>query len=839
MNILKKLTKKNLTLNKKRTIVTIIGIILSTSLIVCVAGMVSSFQKTLVEDSIKTDGYFHVMIKDMTKEDIIALSNNRDIKDYYLKNEVGYAKIDSKNDLKPYLYISAYNEKALNNTGLNLLEGRMPQNSSEIVISSHILDNGGLNYKIGDKLNLEVGNRLVSNLDENSILNQNNPLVTDEGDNNKSLEKFNYSETKSYTIVGIIKRPNYDIEPIYAPGYTAVTYKDSDSRNNDAFILYKNPKNYDEKTKNIANNKYDYNYNKSYLRWLGVSESETMHALYLVAIVVIFIIIISSVFVIKNSFAISITEKYKMYGMLRSIGATSKQIKRNVLYEGFVIGLIAIPIGIVCGIIAIITLVYLINLIIGDYLGVDFVYSLPLIPIIISIILSSLTIYLSTIFIAKKASKISAIEAIRSNQDIYINNRKIQAPKIIFKIFKIGGLISYKNLKRNKKKYRTTVVSIVVSIFVFLSLSSFLQFGFKMAGMYYVNMDYNMYFSANSIDGVNIEDLKTIASYDEVEHYSLIRMENLKIDKNFYSDYGKKIINFYGINEEDAEITVVALGEKEYDLFTKKIGVKDSNIGILIDEYKDTINKKNYVGNMYNFKNNDTLKCYSKKTNEEFKINIIRSNERPMGLERTYTMGGAFLIVSDEVFDKNFKDEYASLYVKAKNPKELEKKVITASKEDNNFKDINYTNYEESAKQERAMILIVSIFLYGFITVISLIGITNIFNTITTNMLLRSKEFATLKSIGMTTKEFNHMIRLESIFYGLKSLFIGIPLGLIASYIIYLAFKEGLEFTYIIPIKALIIVIIFVSIIIGITMKYSLSKINKQNIIETIRNENI
>lgn len=861
MNVLNKLTKKNLTLNKKRTIVTIIGILLSTALIVCVSGMVTSFQKTLVNHSIQEDGYYHVMIKNMKKEDALALDNNRDIEDYYFSSEIGYAPFSSSNLFKPYLYVTAYNEKALHNLGITLLEGRLPQNSNEIIISNHAINGGDFTGKVGDTITLQIGVRVLEENGETFILNQNNPLVTEENESNvavsqeKVIESFKKTEEKTYTIVGIIERPNYDIESYAAPGYTCITYTDEIKEKTNAFVLYKDARGYEGKTKNIVGEKYDYRYNSSYLRWLGVTDSETMNSLYIVAAIVIAIIIVSSVFVIKNSFAISITEKYKMYGMLRSVGATSKQIKKNVLFEGFFLGLIAIPIGIICGILAIVILVFLINLIIGDYLdGIKFVYSIPVMPILLSIVLASVTIYLSTIFIARKAGKISAIEAIRSNNDIKMKRKKLKTPKIINKLFKTGGVIAYKNLKRNKKKYRTTVVSIVVSIFVFLSLSSFIQFGFKMAGMYYVNMDYNMVLYSNSdAYSENYQDkidvYKEIANFDMVDRYSILRTSTLQIDNTQFSEYGKDIMKRYGIDiensniqtKEDLTITVVALGEQEYNRYMKKIGVSsDKNVGILIDEFKDTFDKKNYVGNLYNLKNGDIFKgnIVEEKKEEHVQMEIVRSEERPMGLEQSYSFGG-FLIVSDKLFDTYFKDAYARMYVQANDTKKLEEQINMLSKEKENFKNIGITNYEEEVKAENAMVLIISIFLYGFITVISLIGITNIFNTITTNMNLRSKEFAMLKSVGMTKREFNRMIRLESIFYGMKSLLIGIPLGLLGSYAIYLAFKEGLEFSYTLPIKSLVIVILFVSIIIGIIMKYSLSKINKQNIIETIRNDNI
>lgn len=148
-------------------------------------------------------------------------------------------------------------------------------------------------------------------------------------------------------------------------------------------------------------------------------------------------------------------------------------------------------------------------------------------------------------------------------------------------------------------------------------------------------------------------------------------------------------------------------------------------------------------------------------------------------------------------------------------------------------------NVSESAKMMNNLFTLVAIFLYGFIIVISLIGITNIFNTITTNMNLRKREFATLKSVGMTSKEFKKMIRLESVFIGAKSLFFGIPIGLGISYLIYNFMEKESGFVFKFPIVAIIISIVVVYLLITILMRYSMNKINKENTIETIRNENI
>ena len=151
----------------------------------------------------------------------------------------------------------------------------------------------------------------------------------------------------------------------------------------------------------------------------------------------------------------------------------------------------------------------------------------------------------------------------------------------------------------------------------------------------------------------------------------------------------------------------------------------------------------------------------------------------------------------------------------------------------------NIYNFEEQERANNNLSLIISIFLYGFIAVISVIGITNIFNTIATNMALRGREFAILKSIGMTDKEFKRMINYESFIYGLKALIFGLPVGVLLSYLIYNITGTVYEQEYHLPLRAIIISIIFVFVIIFITMQYSARKTKNQNIIETIRKENI
>jgi len=576
------------------------------------------------------------------------------------------------------------------------------------------------------------------------------------------------------------------------------------------------------------------------------------------------IVLVSSVFVIRNGFAISITERLKQYGMLSSIGATKKQIKKSVYFEGFILGIIGIPLGILSGIFAIYILVNVVNYILKDYVssGTLLTYGISWTAIVVSIIVSIVTIWLSCRRSAKKASKITPIEAIRSSEDVKLKAKKIKCPKIITKIFKTGGEIAYKNLKRSKKKYRTTVISIIVSVVIFIAISSFIQYGFKMSSAYYTERNYNYvvyaYTTASPEDtekfakeqAENLKMLTDISNLPDAGDVSINKINTfeMKIDdkhKSELTDYGKDIKGrFYAVDAENNpidDVNIIALSKNEYENYLKKIGgdyeaYKDGVI--LIDNNMNMDeNGKRIQGSMYTWKKGDIVT--GKIGDKEYSVKIVaRTEERPKGVESMYN-SNAFFIVSEEFINKTGY-ETASLYAQSIDAYKLDEEV-EQYKKDNNLtnSNLNTFNMEKSVKAENAVVLVISIFLYGFIGVITLIGITNIFNTITTNMNLRKKEFAMLKSIGMTKKEFNRMIRLESIFYGVKSLVIGIPIGLVLSYGMYNVFKNSMEMDYVLPYKAIAVAVIFVAVVIGIIMKYSMSKINKQNIIETIRNDNI
>lgn len=891
MNLLNKLTIKNLRLNTKRTIVTIVGIILSVALITAVASIYASGIKSLIDYEKNRKGDFHVAFYNVPVNDLPVFKNNRAIEKINLTQNVGYAKIDSKNEYKPYAFIKSFTKSSLENLSIRLVEGRLPESDEEIVIPTHLKTNGRMDLKVGDTITLNVGKRVDN---EGYELTQNNPYhVSDESISDVNTEigeeiDSTYSEAsnekiidtviKTYTIVGIIERPAENVENYSAPGYTFITYM---SENNlkgkiDIFARYTKKgkkdlynvtggllgidgialeKYYSEEayssndehetvSNEIEKAKYEININ-NYLVVLETNpiNSSSTGGLGIVVGIVIGIIIFTSIFCIKNSFDISITEKIKQYGMLRSIGATKKQIKKNVFFEASILGMIGIPLGLLLGFLATVILIVISNYFLKDMLtdGLKLQFSFSFIAVVVAIILGIVTIYFSAFRSAKRASKVSPIDSIKNSANIKIKAKKIKSPKIIKKIFGMGGEISFKNLKRNKKKYRTTVISIVVSVFVFIALSSFMSMAFDTVRNQINATDINL--SLTATDYKEDEYLKFIATtkFDNIEDYVVLRQAGFRIsDSLFNQEYVDWV--YYDSSEDEHYLPLIVLGNSQYNKYINTLGLKYNEIknkGILInstiasryDQEKGKVISKQME--VYNINKGDKITGKLDNSNKyDIEIGLV-TNDMPLGLE--YFTSGSCLIISDELFDEITTGKIINIGYISSDATKLQDEI------DEHLKGIDYylNNSEENVRMMNNLFTLIGIFLYGFIIVITLIGITNIFNTITTNMELRRQEFAMLKSVGMTTKEFNRMIRLESLFMGLKSLIFGIPIGIGLSYLIYHFLAEEAGMPYKLPIVAVLLAIITVFILISIIMKYSINKINKQNTIETIRNENI
>lgn len=936
MNLMKTLTLKNLKLNRKRTIVTIVGIILATALLSALVTLVSSFQYSMIEYQKQKDGDFHVKFSNVKMSELSEFKNNRNIESTFETMGMGFAKLDGcKNEDKPYAYVMATDEAGFERGCFNLIEGRMAKNEDEIVIPRHLKTNGRIDIKVGDEITLDVGKRYDSNTE--SVIGENCAYEHE-------AETLTDTVTKRYKVVGIMERPGYGMEDYSAAGYTFVTYSDelaaidngskseaseADTtltvysrytqkalRNKDAVTadiigvdekLFEKANNSsvemtaeesDRFLKEMENAKYDIYMNGFLISYECVFPIDgSFKALFTVAAVVALIIILTSVYCIKNSFNISITEKIRQYGMLASVGATRRQIKSSVKTEAAMLGVVGIPVGTMSGILAALVLVKVVNALSAGWLNFALSFHTSLPALMLAVILSIATIYFSATGSARRAAKVTPLEAIRNTKEIKIKSAKLKTPAVIGRIWGIGGVISYKNIKRNNKKYRTTVTSIVICSVTFIVISYFMSMAFSMVGMSYASTDYNIgiNMSYKKDIHIDIEKLsKLVSGIEGVDDYLVGAGYDFDVSKPKYTkEYGEYCRQVYDNSEDVSQMFLITvLDDKSYDKYASDTGIKNAAAGaILVNKGTfDVYNEKSlkYVKKemeLYKYKAGDTIECgynvyddassddnavegdtesstedNSGYVDEETINNGVRktvdvtiagvTDKVPIGYKGySYT---TLLFMNQKGFENLWADGRSnelkqrfvsySAYVVAENADEYQDTFEKETEGNPEYSQISFyvSNLDKQMRDEKSLFTLLGVFAYGLIVVIALIGITNIINTLSTGMELRSREFATLRSIGMTDKQFAGMVRLESVFISVKALVIGVPLGILISYLLCVMMNRmDSAIIYKPPYKAIILCIVVVIMLIYAIMKLSMTKLRHNNIIETIKNENL
>lgn len=934
MNLMKTLTLKNLKLNRKRTIVTIVGIILATALLSALVTLVSSFQYSMIEYQKQKDGDFHVKFSNVKMSELSEFKNNRNIESTFETMGMGFAKLDGcKNEDKPYAYVMATDEAGFERGCFKLIEGRMAKNEDEIVIPRHLKTNGRIDIKVGDEITLDVGKRYDSNtegvISENCAYEHEAETLTD-------------TVTKHYKVVGIMERPGYGMEDYSAAGYTFVTYSDelaaidngtkseaseADTtltvysrytqkalRNKDAVTadiigvdekLFEKANNSsvemsseesDRFLKEMENAKYDIYMNGYLINYECVFPIDgSFKALFTVAAVVALIIILTSVYCIKNSFNISITEKIRQYGMLTSVGATRRQIKSSVKTEAAMLGVVGIPVGTMSGILASLILVKVVNALSAGWLNVALSFHTSLPALILAVILSIATIYFSATGSARRAAKVTPLEAIRNTKEIKIKSAKLKTPAIIGRIWGIGGVISYKNIKRNNKKYRTTVTSIVICSVTFIVISYFMSMAFSVVGMSYASADYNIGINMSCKKDIDIEKFsKLLSGIEGAEDYLVGAGYDFDVSKTEYTkEYGEYCRQLYDDSEDVSQMFLITvLDDKSYDKYASDAGIKNAAAGAILvnkctfDVYNE--NSSKYAKKemeLYKYKAGDTIECgYNVYDDASSDDNAVEGGTESStednsgyvdeetinnGVRKTVdvTIAGVtdkvpigykgysntLLFMNQKGFEslwgdgKNgneIKPGYASYsaYVVAENADEYQDTFEKETEGNPEYSQISFyvSNLDKQMRDEKSLFTLLGVFAYGLIVVIALIGITNIINTLSTGMELRSREFATLRSIGMTDKQFVGMVRLESVFISVKALVIGVPLGILISYLLCVMMNRMDDaIIYEPPYKAIILCIVVVIMLIYAIMKLSMTKLRHNNIIETIKNENL
>ncbi len=862
MNVFHKIALQGLKRSRARTIVTIIGVMLSAAMITAVATLGVSLLDYMARGAAYKYGDWHIAFLDVESSFADEQFHNEEIKNMTVLQNIGYALLEGgKNPDRPYLFIAGYNDETFNMLPVTLLSGRMPKNSNEILVSGGVASNGGVSYVVGDKISLVVGKRKAGEKE----LGQHTPYSS-------GKERLVPIEEKIYTVTGICKSPAF--EERLSPGYTLITKIDSqdkvDKANLSLFVKLQNPhktRTYAEKT--AKGNAYIFNDNV--LRFIGASSEDKIFTmlLYSVGAIVIAIIMIGSVFLIYNAFNISLNERTHQFGILMSVGATKKQLQNLVLFEGFCIALAGIPLGVFAGISIIGTVLPLVSKnfrnIMYDSVSLKLVISVPV--LILAVIASLITILVSAYIPARRACSIPVMECIRQTNEVKIEAKNVKTSKIIQYIYGLEGTLALKNFKRNKKRYRSTVLSLILSIVLFISVNSFVTDLKQASEQAVVYTNYDISFTTK-----DMKDSEIITLFDKLKNADGVYEGSYQATMTYYctvpaSSLAKDLWEELGLKNSDETIKLVAdvqfLKDSVYMDYIKELGLsKDEYMGhnskLLavakmyinskrvheVDEFKDIFtNSEMNISIVPEISETSVTQTAQNKD-----ISITLASYEPLDmlpdLERNRQEPYIFIINAPYSLKAEFDASGGQTDIKgitfcskqsAQSVSAIEK-IITG---ESIIASYNIYNTNKLMEENTNMIFIANVFSYIFIVMISMVAIANVFNTISTNIKLRRRELAMLRSVGMLDRDFNKMMRFECILYGIKALLFGLPFSIIISWIIYKGMYTGGadEIDFVIPWASIVISVFSVLFIIFVTMMYAVNKIKKENIIDALRDD--
>lgn len=879
MNIIHKLTWQYMKKNKRRTIVTMIGIIISVAMMTAVTTACASFTDLYERKTIASDGRWHVIYKNVSLDGVDVIKNDANSESVTVSADMGYDAVDSKNAYKPYVFLKAYNTESFEGLPIKLISGRMPQNSSEILIPDHLRNNGGIEWKVGDTVDLTLSDRSVKGEDGQSYtLTQDNGYV---GEDSGSAEMLvAKAEKKSYTIVGLIERP--DFEPYWAPGYMILTGLDENSPKTEKVNVSVWQKHVDkniyddskELAKKAGADSENISYNTILLGLSGVNRANGfITMMYMLVILLLIIIVISSVSLIYNAFAISLTERSRQLGMLAGVGATKRQKRASVYYEGFLVGIISIPLGIASGIgglaIAFKCISPLFEFTFSEWnQPLYVVVSWP--SVIAAAAVAVITIFISTYIPARRASVISPIDGIRQNHDIKLTKKKVKTSRLTRKLFGFEGELALKNLKRNKKRYRATVVSMAVSVALFLGVSGFVHsleissemlledsyVDFKVQG------DRAYFEEISEMPGVS-RDTEMTYAYNFYVNRSGLKLsdEFQKMRDKMYADADSEYVasgDFYNVN-------LHSMDEESLRAFLREAGLSESvldgeNSAILLNGVTVVGPSSKGRTKLFDCSENQKIPLLFTESSYDAESEDFETKDKSAG-ELTvaavldispwclplnmnlFETENVWLLVSEKTMENIVNsDDYipaaiTSLCLDSDNPKATMAALDDYVKQYSNERGVSYYSSWKTIESNQNLLRIISVFAYGFIILMTAICTANIINTTSTGISMRRKEFAMLKSVGMTPKTFNRMIIYESLFYGVKALIFGMPAGLLFMWLFYKSTAGSIYSRFTLPWLNIILVVVMIFVITGLSMMYSVRKIRKENVIEALKGE--
>lgn len=900
MNVMNRVTLKSMRKNRTRTIVTIVGIILSSAMFTAVLTLCTTIYNHLHAEKIYQSGSYHVCSMHVPASAVKAAEADERLEYIAVCRVEGYAQIPSADARRPYICLIAADSTFFENMPVHLTKGRLPEKNGEIVVPEQLMLPGGGAYGIGDTIEAELGMRVIAGSEEDILYQENGYL--------KDGEEFVPERKTSLTVVGVCSRP--DFEPYGAAGYSALTLREGGIEEDCVYECYfrvKDPnRNLDRfLSDHPAFRANGFEENSMLLTLEGASIYDNVNqVLYGMAAILSLLIFAGSVSLIHNAFSISVSERTRQFGLLASVGATKRQIRRSVIFEALSVSAIGIPIGVLAGVGGIAVVV----LLLGDKLssmlssyGLPFRTHVTWLGVAGGALLTLVTVLISAWIPSARAQRITPMEAIRQSRDIKAKDKNVRISPLALKLFGAEGMLAKKYYKRSKRKYRSTIASLSMSVILFIAASGFIMFASRSADTvtepginydcYYGVMDMEAFARLRGELARYADELAGFISDDSgdrpyyyapesayTDEYKASRAAQIK-DSGNIRNYYDRIVELHYMDDVSFRELLAKNGLSEEGYFDP-----DHPKAIVLNRgcYTSYADGDRVTYSYDYFKPGTSSIMISRETEapDGYRANGPRWSGKEWGdgeliVEFTYVGDGSTQIVTGAHSIPPVKLEFdeisigamiyeppvggfifgdlslyfpasvykgnastAGFYFKSGDvPTSIRK--MTEAMEGAGVTVISdgFLDLTAGARNDDNAIMVVNVFSYGFITLISLICVANVFNTISTNIALRRRDYAMLRSMGMTEKGLRRMSNYECIIYGAKALMIGLPIAAAITYLIYKVVESAVVMPFTLPWGAAAIAVISVFAVVFASMLYSTNKLKKGSPIDALKDE--
>lgn len=835
MEIIYILTLRSMKLNKKRTMLTILTIILSVGMMTAVLCGLWSMLGFLQAKEKAYGGDYEYSIENLSWQQAEALKNKKDVEDVSLLSFAGNSFYGEESN-KSLLAVAEINRSFIDDFALGryLLQGRYPANENEIALTESFLEKNELAFSVGDTVTLSIGSRIWDEIDAKLY-----GLTNYMGDR----ESFHPVSEKTYSVVGIIS----DISGSKVAGNFNAFTGIGETGTARYLTAYVKSGKISKAVYAIAeDNAADIggqvsSFHSELLLYYGVAAGKGTRKILLAVLCVILLLMSASAAMISNVLSISLQERTKQLGMLSSIGATKRQKRAGVRFEAFLLGAAGIPLGLLAGIgltfiaLSVIRFAFQAAFAVGP-VRLNFRCHVWILLLCAASGIAALVF--ASVIPGRMAGKVTVIDVIRQSNIYQLKKKKLRYGGLASVVFGVYGALASKNIRRNPKRFRAITGSVFLAVVIGLSLYSLADFM-----TYQISMDIQE-------NGSCYTDVITVLPNKELpKAIKGLSDENISADVSCYlaryltttveDDEIDPAMERYFRGGNAAEIYVVGLDHKHFfelceenDFDTRPYQAAP-NRGIFVDsatgcygEARDRV----VAGSPFRTESGTVLSVdLDGAKYPEIIIQDVINGENAK-LQSLFVRDRAILVLPLSYFDWMLdNDTYVYMNISTSQHKETAECLA----------DMGYfqtVDAAEATENMRQVYLILKLSVCIFAVLMMMIIGLNVCNTMSNTIYVRRSEFAVLRSIGMTTKGLKRMLFLEAALYGIKALVSALPISLLIHCILYDLICTGMTpFVFYLRGGAYIIAIAAVCLIVISAMLFSVSNIKKVEIVKELK----